>query len=146
MSLTLYAHPFSAYSWKVLIALYENSTPFEFRILDDAAAWADLESLWPMKKFPLLRDGDTTVVESSIIVEYLMNRYPATTRMLPSDVDAALNVRFLDRFFDNYIMSPMQTLVADRMRPPAERDVSGSYFSSPANCVRARIRGHSDLL
>jgi hypothetical protein len=47
--------------------------------------------------------------ESSIIVEYLMRRYPGTTRMIPVNDDAALTVRFMDRFFDNYVMSPMQS-------------------------------------
>jgi glutathione S-transferase len=125
MPLTLYAHPFAAYCWKALIALYENATPFTYRLVEDAAGWAELESLWPIKKFPLLRDGDATIVESSIIVEYLMRRYPGTTRMIPVNDDAALTVRFMDRFFDNYVMSPMQTLVSDRMRTETERDAKG---------------------
>jgi glutathione S-transferase len=94
-------------------------------LIEDATGWAELESLWPIKKFPLLRDGDATIVESSIIVEYLMRRYPGTTRMIPMNEDAALRVRFMDRFFDNYVMSPMQTLVSDRMRTENERDAKG---------------------
>jgi glutathione S-transferase len=125
MSLTLYAHPFAAYCWKVLIALYENATPFTYRVVEDAAGWAELESLWPIRKFPVLRDGDATIVESSIIVEYLMRRYPGAARMIPLDDDAALAVRFMDRFFDNYVMTPMQTLVSDRMRAQNERDAKG---------------------
>src|SRR6266478_6974993 len=125
MSLTLYAHPFASYCWKPLIALYENATPFTYRLVEDATGWAELESLWPIKKFPLLRDGDATIVESSIIVEYLMRRYPGTTRMIPVNDDAALTVRFMDRFFDNYVMSPMQTLVSDRLRTETERDAKG---------------------
>jgi glutathione S-transferase len=124
MPLTLYAHPFAAYCWKPLIALYENATPFTYRVVEDAAGWAELESLWPIKKFPLLRDGDATIVESSIIVEYLMHRYPGTARMIPEN-DAALTVRFMDRFFDNYVMSPTQTLVSDRIRTASERDTKG---------------------
>jgi glutathione S-transferase len=125
MPLTLYAHPFASYCWKPLIALYENATPFTYRMVEDATGWAELESLWPIKRFPLLRDGDATIVESSIIVEYLMHRYPGATRLIPVDDDAALTVRFLDRFFDNYIMSPMQTLVSDRLRSESERDAKG---------------------
>jgi len=125
MSLTLYAHPFAAYCWKALIALYENATPFRYRLVEDAAGWAELESLWPIRKFPLLRDDEATIVESSIIVEYLMRRYPGTTRLIPLNDDAALAVRFMDRFFDNYVMGPMQTLVSDRMRPQDERDAKG---------------------
>jgi glutathione S-transferase len=125
MSLTLYAHPFAAYCWKVLIALYENATPFTYRVVEDAAGWSEIEALWPIKKFPLLRDGDATIVESSIIVEYLMRRAPGPVPMIPASDDAALTVRFMDRFFDNYVMSPMQTLVADRMRAENEHDAHG---------------------
>jgi glutathione S-transferase len=105
-----------------LIALYENATPFTYRIVEDQAGWAELESLWPIRKFPVLTDGDATIAESSIIVEHLMHRFPGTTRMIPLNDDAALAVRFMDRFFDNYVMAPMQTLVWDRMRPQNERD------------------------
>jgi glutathione S-transferase len=122
MPLTLYAHPFAAYCWKVLIALYENATPFHYRVIEDPDGWAELAALWPIRKFPLLRDGDTTIVESSVIVEYLMRCHPGNAPMLPADAVAALQVRFMDRFFDNYVMTPMQTLVADRMRPENERD------------------------
>jgi glutathione S-transferase len=125
MSLTLYAHPFAAYCWKALIALYENATPFTYRVVEDAAGWAELASLWPISKFPLLRDGDATIVESSIIVEYLMRRYPGTTRMIPLNDDAALATRFMDRFFDNYVMTPMQKLVSDRIQIEGERDAKG---------------------
>src|SRR6202042_176898 len=116
MSLTLYAHPFASYCWKTLIALYENATPFTYRVVEDAAGWAELESLCPIKKFPLLRDGDTTIVKSTIIVEYLMLHAPRAMPMIPASEDAALTVLFMDRFFDNYVMNPMQTLVSDRMR------------------------------
>jgi glutathione S-transferase len=125
MSLTLYAHPFAAYCWKALIALYENATPFTYRMVEDAAGWAELASLWPISKFPLLRDSDATIVESSIIVEYLMRRYPGTTRMIPLNDDDALATRFMDRFFDNYVMTPMQKLVSDRIRIEGERDAKG---------------------
>jgi glutathione S-transferase len=125
MSLTLYAHPFAAYCWKALIALYENATPFTYRIVEDSAGWAELESLWPIKKFPLLRDGGSTIVESSIIVEYLTRHYPGTTQLLPVNDDESLRVRFVDRFFDNYVMTPMTVLVSDRMRATNERDAKG---------------------
>lgn len=125
MALTLYAHPFAAYCWKALIALYENATPFTYRVIEDAAGWTELEALWPIKKFPLLRDGEATIVESSIIVEYLMHHYPGAVRLLPVENDAALTVRFMDRFFDQYVTTPMQTLVTDRMRTDSERDATG---------------------
>ena len=125
MPLTLYAHPFASYCWKPLVALYENATPFGYRVVEDAAGWAELESLWPIRKFPLLRDDGDTIVESSIIVEYLQRRHPGATQLLPADGDAALEVRFMDRFFDNYVSTPMQAVVSDRLRPQGERDATG---------------------
>ncbi|MDB6083426.1 MAG: glutathione S-transferase family protein [Gammaproteobacteria bacterium] len=125
MSLTLYSHPFAAYCWKVLIALYENDTAFRYRMVDDAAGIAELAALWPLKKFPVLKDGDTSVIESSVIIEHLMHHHPGPSRLIPHDIDAALQARFMDRFFDNYVMTPMQTLVSDRMRAEGEHDVRG---------------------
>ncbi len=122
MALTLYAHPFSSYCWKVLTALYENETPFDYRLIEDAADWSDLEALWPLKKFPLLRDGQEVVAESSIIIEYLTLHYAGPVQLIPKDAEAALTVRFMDRFFDHYVMAPMQLIVANGMRAENERD------------------------
>jgi glutathione S-transferase len=125
MSLTLYAHPFAAYGWKVLIALYEYETPFSYRMVEDADGWAKVASLWPIKRIPVLRDDEATIVESSMIVEYLVHRHPRATPLIPEDHEQGLKVRFMDRFFDNYIMTPMQELVSDRIRADGERDAKG---------------------
>lgn len=124
MSLKLYAHPFSSYCQKVLTALYENGTPFEFRLLshDDPQLMAEFAALWPIKRFPLLVDGERTVMEASIIIEYLGLRHPGPAPLLPADALAALEVRAMDRFFDNYISTPQQRIVYDGMRPEPERD------------------------
>lgn len=123
----LYAHPFSAYCQKVLIALYENDTPFTFRMLGlgDAAASAELESLWPQKRFPVLVDGGRPILESTIIVEHLGLHYPGPVRLIPEDPKAALEVRTMDRIFDNYVMTPMQKVVFDRIRAEEDRDPCG---------------------
>jgi glutathione S-transferase len=125
MTLRLYAHPFSSYCQKVLIALYENNTPFEYLTLDDAKNGAELEALWPIKKFPVLVDEGRAIMESSIIVEHLDIYYPGPARMIPEDSREALEVRRLDRFFDNYIATPMQKIVLDQIRPEKDRDPYG---------------------
>lgn len=127
MALTLYAHPFSSYSQKALIALYENDLAFEMRALgpDGAEAAVELEALWPLKRFPVLVDGGRTVIEASIIVEHLHLHHPGPVRLLPEQPAAALDVRFLDRFFDNYVMSPMMKVVFDALRPAEVRDAHG---------------------
>jgi glutathione S-transferase len=127
MTLKLYGHPFSSYCQKVLIALYENATPFAFRVLgpDDPQAGAEFEALSPMKRMPVLIDGNKTVLESSTIIEYLGLHHPGPVRLISTDADAALDARNLDRMFDNYVMTPMQKLVFDRIRPEADRDPYG---------------------
>ena len=129
MSLKLYFHPLSSFCQKVLVALYENGTPFEPRIIDlgKATERVELEELWPVGKFPVLRDEakDRTVPESSIIIEYLDRHYPGGTRFLPADPDLARQTRMCDRFFDLYVNVPMQKVVTDRLRPAGQNDGFG---------------------
>ncbi len=113
MTLALYGHPFSSYTQKVLVAIYENGTPFEFRGI--GPEWpqhmTDWLRLWPLRKFPVLVDGDRDVAETSIIVEYLQLAHPGPVRLLPADPMAALDVRFRDRFFDLHVMDAAQHAV-----------------------------------
>lgn len=125
MTLKLYAHPFSSYCQKVLIALYENATPFDYRMLDNEQASAQLAALWPFKKFPVLVDAGRTVSESSIIIEHLQLFHPGPVRLIPEDAKHALDVRFMDRFFDNYISTPQQKIVFDSLCAPENRDAHG---------------------
>lgn len=127
MGLTLFAHPFSSYCQKALIALYENGTRFDYRLLspDCPEAFAELTARWPIGKFPVLMDGEQTLVEATIIIEHLALHHPGPFRPLPEDPRAALAVRMLDRFFDNYVMTPMQKIVGDVIRTPEARDPQG---------------------
>jgi glutathione S-transferase len=144
MSLTLYFHPLSSYCQKVLIALYENATPFTPQLVDlgnpDAAA--ALRRLWPIGRFPVLRDAarDRTVAESSIIIEYLQQHYPGATRFIPADPERALATRMADRFYDLCVMDPMQRIVGDRLRPADAKDPLGVEQS------RARLRVAYDMI
>ena len=113
MSLELYGHRFSSYTQKVLVALYENATPFEFRCIapDEPQHVAEWLRRWPLRKFPLLVDGERSIVETSIIIEYLQLVHPGPLQLLPSDPMAALQVRFFDRYFDLHIMDAAQHAV-----------------------------------
>jgi glutathione S-transferase len=121
----LYAHPFSSYCQKVLVALYENGTAFEYRHLEEDGHMDQLAALWSLRKFPVLLDRGRTVIEASTIIEYLQQRHPGPCTLLPDDPDTALEVRFMDRFFDNYVSTPQQKCVADALRPAADRDAYG---------------------
>ncbi len=129
MSLTLHAHPLASFCWKVLIGLYENAIPFENAMVDlgDPAGRAAFLALSPMGKMPALRDHgrDETVIETSVILDYLDAHYPGPIRFVPQTPEFAWRMRFWDRFFDHYVHHPMQKIVTDRIRPPEARDGYG---------------------
>ncbi len=111
--LRLYGHYFSSYTQKVLMALYENTTPFEFRCISPEFPQhcADWLQRWPLRKFPLLVDAERRVAETSIIIEYLQIHHPGKVQLLPTSPSNALNVRFFDRFFDQHVMNAAQHAV-----------------------------------
>lgn len=131
--LALYGHPFSSYTQKVLTALYENGTPFELRNLDPAAPGNHAPEWlrrWPFAKFPLLVDGDRTVVESSIVIEHLQLAHPGPVRLIPLDPAAALEVRFMDRFFDLHVMAPVQHAVNAALTGDPAKRVDGVAWAA----------------
>jgi glutathione S-transferase len=127
MTWQLYYHPFSSYCQKVLVALYENAVPFEPQLLGgpDSPTHQALARRWPLKRFPVLVDGEQTILEATCIIEHVGLHHPGPVPMLPSDPALALPVRMLDRFFDNYVATPQQKIVFDALRPAAERDATG---------------------
>jgi glutathione S-transferase len=129
MSLTLYLHPLASYCQKALMAFYENGTPFKPHLVDlgDPASRAEFLKVWPIGKFPVLRDDarNHTVPESTIVIEYLEQFYPGATRLIPADADAAWQTRLQDRFYDLYVQDPMQKIVGDRLRSPERKDPQG---------------------
>lgn len=127
MALQLIYHPFSSYCQKALIALYENNTPFERLELGapDSPVNRRLAELWPIKRFPVLLDGERTIFEATCVIEYLGLHHPGPVQLIPSDPKAALEVRMLDRFFDNYVSTPQQKFIFDVLRQSADRDPYG---------------------
>ena len=125
--LTLYSHPLASFCHKVLIALYENGTPFAAQTIDFAAPAdaAMLETSWPIGKIPVLRDGERVVPETTIILDYLDAHYPGPVRLLPADPDQRREALLWDRFFDLYVSVPMQKIVTDRLRPAGAADPHG---------------------
>jgi glutathione S-transferase len=127
MSLELFLHPLSSYTQKVLIALYENDIRFVAKRLDEPAVAREWEQLSPLRRFPILRDVERgrVIPESTIIIEYLQTHFPGKVKLIPADPDLAWQVRLRDRFFDNYLHTPMQKLPFDLRRPEADRDAYG---------------------
>ncbi|WP_374526154.1 glutathione S-transferase family protein [Sphingopyxis sp.] len=132
--LIYYGHPFSSYTWKVLIALYEKGIAFDYRSVDPAFPdhMPELKAHWPIGQFPLLVHDGVPWFESSIIIEYLDHLVPEP-RLIPQDFDAALKVRFFDRIFDNHVMAQMQEVVNDAIRGP------GGHVPSIVDGAKAKL-------
>lgn len=129
MPLTLHYHPLASFCWKALIGLYELGIPFEKHLVDlaDSDARAAFARVWPLMKFPVLRDDarGRTVPESTILLEYVDRLSDGSTRLIPQDPERALECRLRDRLLDLYVHAPMQKIVGDRLRPAAARDALG---------------------
>ncbi len=128
MTYRLFAHPFSSYSWKAMIAFHEKEIFFELCTTEDSEMMAELLRHWPLGKFPVLVDSDAEggapVIEATTIIEYLDLRHYDRAALIPANAIDALDVRFMDRIFDNHVMTPMQAIVSEHIRDAAAPDQS----------------------
>ena len=114
MSLELHGHLFSSYTWKALIALYANDTPFEFKAMASDLPLSEqfAGKAHPGGHIPVLVDGETVVVEATSIVEHLAVHHPGPAPLIPANPAEAVVARMIDRVFDNYVMANMQRVVS----------------------------------
>jgi glutathione S-transferase len=126
VTLQFFGHPFSSYTQKVLIALWADETPFDYRVIDPEHPenFETLKRHSPFGMFPLLIDGDTAIFESTPIIEHLHAFHRGANDWIPAG-DAGRRTRFLDRFFDLYVMTNMQKAGLDILRPEGSRDAYG---------------------
>ncbi len=125
MTIELFAHPFSSYCQKALIAFHENDITFTYRMMEDLGVGEEFAALWPLKRFPILREDGRVVMEATSVIEYLQVHHPGPVKLIPEDPDLAVEVRMLDRFFDNYVMTPQGKFVFDALRPAESKDSYG---------------------
>lgn len=127
MPITFYGHQFSAYCQKALVAFYEHGVDYTLRPIDfeDSEILAEFEKIWPLKRMPVIIDAGRTIIESSVIIEHIDVHYNAGHQLVPHNPVKALETRFMDRFFDNYISTPQMTVVFDVLRDPKDRDPYG---------------------
>ncbi|MCZ4315827.1 glutathione S-transferase family protein [Comamonadaceae bacterium G21597-S1] len=151
---TLHYHPLSSYCHKVLIAADVLGVALDRQLLDfaDPAARAAYLAMWPIGKMPLLVDRGRVIPETSIIIEYLQQHHAQTGHaLIPSAPDAALAVRLWDRFFDQYVMTPMQAFTADLLRPEADRDAgsvakAGQDLATAYTVIERHVEGRRWLV
>lgn len=72
----------------------------------------------------MLLDDGRPVIETTVIIEHLQAHHAGHTRWIP-DGELGRQVRFLDRFFDLYVMNNMTCPVFDALRPEESRDPYG---------------------
>ena len=129
MALVLYQHPLSSFCQKAIMAFHEAGIDFVPKLIDlgSPESAGELKALWPIGKFPLLRDEerDLTLPESTIIIEHLAATYPTARSLVPEDADRARDTRLWDRFYDLYVNLMVQKIVGDRLRPKTDTDRVG---------------------
>lgn len=111
----LYYNPLSTYSQKTIIAFNEKGITYEPMIVDlmTPDGRAAYEKIYPIGKVPFLKASeDWEVPESTMIIEYLEDNFPATPRLIPEGGgEAARQVRFMDRMSDLYFNDPVVELL-----------------------------------
>jgi glutathione S-transferase len=122
--LQIYGHPFAAFYWKALIALYERKVPFEFLIVDPDHPENSkaIQELSPTGQFPVLVEGDRIVIESAAIIEYLDLHHGDAPPLIPSDRRTAIEARQMDGIFDDYVQAPLTRMVLNAIRHEGKRD------------------------
>jgi glutathione S-transferase/RNA polymerase-associated protein len=101
--LTLYDDVFSPYARKVRIALYEKGLPFErVRALHGDCNRRDFGHVNPRAEVPALVDGHFSLYDSTIICEYLEDRYPEPA-LYPRDPQARAECRLLEDLADTQL-------------------------------------------
>ena len=144
MTLELHGHPFSSYTWKALIPLYANGTPFEFKQMagDRPLSEQFCGRVHPGGHIPVLVDGDSIIVEATSIVEHLAVHHPGPAPLIPADPAKAAVARMIDRVFDNYVMGNMQRVVAAHFisRDKPELGLRGTPDEGEIAAGKARLR------
>jgi glutathione S-transferase len=134
----LYEHPLSPYAQKVKIALSEKGVSYETRLPDlFTGSDAEFAAANPRMEVPALIDGDTKVFDSTIILEYIEDRWP-TPPLLPGTPAERARARTIEEVCDTYyeavnwgvaevrVFQRATGALADRMLARATQQVAGA--------------------
>jgi glutathione S-transferase/RNA polymerase-associated protein len=141
ISLTVYEHPLSPYAQKVKIALREKGVDFTLSLPDGigaGGAGGEFLAANPRAEVPALIDGDVRIFDSTIILEYIEDKWP-TPALLPSSPAERAGVRMLEEVMDthfepiNWAMGELkwfrraEGVLADTLRSKAAEQTRGFY-------------------
>ena len=102
--LRLYDHPFSPYAQKVKIALREKGQAFEAPLPNGVGAGGaagEFVEANPRAEVPALIDGDVKLFDSTIILEYIEDKWPEPP-LLPKSPAERARVRLLEEVMDTH--------------------------------------------
>ena len=149
MTYQLIGHPFSSYTWKAMIALHEKELPYEPLMVEEEDVTAQLRAIWPIGKFPVLLNDGTPIIEATTIIEYLDLHHYERAPLIPANANDALDVRFMDRIFDNHVMTPVQAAVSEALprkagvSDPARIELAREKLETIYGWLEERLAGHS---
>ena len=98
---TLYEHPLSPYAQKVKIALLEKGVKFDLQMPNLLGGDDEFARVSPRREVPALVDGNDTIFDSTIILEYIEDRWPKPP-LLPAEPAARARVRMIEEMCDTY--------------------------------------------
>jgi glutathione S-transferase len=125
----LYEHPLSPYAQKVKIALAEKNVPFELRQPNLVAGdTAELASFNPRLEVPALVDGETAVFDSTIILEYIEDRWPDPP-LLPASPAERARARMIEDVCDTYYEAINWAVIEIMIFQRAKGDLAASLIA-----------------
>ena len=115
MNLTVYGVPLSPYVRKLRLCLAEKELDYELVIVlpFDQPAW--FKDLNPLGRIPAMTDGDLTLADSSVICQYLEDKYNNLKTLLGQTPEQHAKVRWLEKYAD-YELAPLTTFMLFQQR------------------------------
>lgn len=130
--LTVYGAPLSPFVRKVLLLLeikgiaYDNIPAAPGRLPE---GYLDIS---PLGKIPAIRDGDLSVSDSSVIVQYLEEKYPQGPTLLPATPEQRARARWLEEYADTKLLEVTGlSLFMERLLKPV-------FFKQPTDEARVQ--------
>ena len=115
MSLTVYGAPLSPFVRKLCLCLIEKGLDYELEVVMPFGQPDWFRELNPLGRIPAFRDGDLKLADSSVICQYLEERYPEHMQLYGDDAEQRAKVRWLEKYAD-YELAPLCTFTVFRNR------------------------------
>jgi glutathione S-transferase len=144
MALTLYEHPLSPYARKVKIVLYEKGIAFErvfvalTAMREGDAELAELAASSPRLEVPCLVDGAFRLFDSTIIVDYIDDKWPERP-MLPPGAEDRARARMAEELADTILDAINWGLMEIRFFKRVERGPKADAMIARAGAQLAAV-------